>query len=160
MSPDRIGRPRRPDQPYESHQLHQPHQPYQYVVLRCVPRPDREEFLNVGVVLHSPAAEFLGAAWRLDRQRLAAFAPELDQESVRSALEAVDLICAGDAHAGFGAGRRATAYGVRLLGDDQSTRFGLLKAPRSTVLQPGPVHGGVTEDPAAELQRLLAALVS
>ena len=133
---------------------------YQYVVLRCVPRPDREEFVNVGVVLHCPAADYLGAAWRLDESRLAAFAPGLDLAGVRSALEAVDLVCRGDAHADFGAGTRATAYGVRALRDDQSSRFGLLKAPRSTVLQPGPVHGGVTDDPAAELQRLLDRLVT
>jgi hypothetical protein len=54
---------------------------------------------------------------------------------------------------------RATAYGVRVLNDTQSSRFGFLKAPRSTVIQPGPVHGGVTADPAAELDRLLDRLV-
>jgi hypothetical protein len=134
--------------------------PYQYVVLRCVPRVEREEFANVGVVLYCPEHSFLGAAWRLDAPRLLAFAPELDLASLQSALEAVDLVCRGDAHAGFGAGTRATAYGVRLLDDDQSSRFGLLKAPRSTVLQPGPVHGGMTSDPAAELARLVAQLVS
>lgn len=134
--------------------------PYQYVVLRCVPRVEREEFTNVGVVLHCPQAGFLGSAWRLDEPRLLAFAPGLDVASLRSALESVDLICRGEAHTGFGTGTRATAYGVRALNDDQSTRFGLLKAPRSTVLQPGPVHGGMTTDPAAELERLLATLVS
>ena len=133
---------------------------YQYVVLRCVPRPDREEFVNVGVVLHCPARDFLAATWRLDEPRLTAFAPDLDIAGVRSALEAVDLICRGEAHGRFGTGTRATAYGVRALADDQSSRFGLIKAPRSTVLQPGPVHGGVTADPGAELQRLLACPVA
>lgn len=134
--------------------------PYQYVVLRCVPRVEREEFVNVGVVLHCPEQDFLGAAWRLDEPRLRAFAPGLDLDAVRGGLQAVDLVCAGEAHNGYGDAVRATAYGVRVLGDTPSSRFGLLKAPRSTVLQPGPVHGGMTTDAAAELPRLLAALVS
>ncbi|GGR62286.1 hypothetical protein J2S40_002160 [Nocardioides luteus] len=129
---------------------------YQYVVLRCVPRPEREEFLNVGVVLFCPEQKFLAAKWSLDEQRLATFAPGLDLSLVRAALESVDLICAGDAHSGFGVGIRATAYGVRALSDNESARFGLLKAPKSTVLQPGPVHGGVTTDATAELDRIFA----
>jgi predicted secreted protein len=59
----------------------------------------------------------------------------------------------------FGLGSRATSYGVRDGKDDQSSRFGFLKAPRSTVLQPGPVHGGMTADPARELERLVSLLV-
>ena len=143
-----------PDQPYQSYQ------PYQYVVLRCVPRPDREEFLNVGVVLFCEEADYLGVAWHLDRGRLLGFAPGLDVDRLELALEAVEDICRGEAHAGFEAGTRATAYGVRELADTTSARFGLLKAPRSTVLQPGPVHGGVTTDPEAELDRLLDLLVT
>lgn len=133
--------------------------PYQYTVLRCVPRVEREEFLNVGVVLYCPGEEFLGAGWHLDEQRLLAFAPELDLAAVRAALQAVDLVCAGEAHADQGPAVRATAYGVRVLGDTQSSRFGFLKAPRSTVLQPGPVHGGMTADARTELQRLVDRLV-
>jgi len=133
--------------------------PYQYTVLRCVPRVEREEFVNVGVVLYCPEHEFLEAGWRLDEPRLRALAPSLDLEAVRAALEAVELVCAGEAHGGYGEATRATAYGVRVLGDTQSSRFGFLKAPRSTVLQPGPVHGGVTADPRAELDRLLRVLV-
>lgn len=134
--------------------------PYQYVVLRCVPRVEREEFVNVGVVLHCPEEGFLGAASRVDVARLAALAPDLDPLRVEAALHAIDLICAGEAHGGFGTGTRATAYGERLLTDNQSARFGLLKAPRSTVLQPGPVHGGMTAEAPAELSRLLAVLVA
>ena len=133
---------------------------YQYVVLRCVPRPEREEFLNVGVVLYCPEQRFLAARWALDEQRLATFAPGLDLSHVRAALESVDLICAGAAHAGFGAGTRATAYGIRALSDNESARFGLLKAPKSTVLQPGPVHGGVTSDASAELDRIFARQIT
>lgn len=120
---------------------------YQYVVLRCVPRVDREEFVNVGVVLHCQAADFLAVAWHVDRERLATFAPELDLDQVCEALEHVDGVCAGD--------ERGGAAGQASLGQ----RFGFLKAPRSTVLQPGPVHGGMTRDPARQLEQLLEKLV-
>ncbi|WGL50928.1 DUF3037 domain-containing protein [Nocardioides sp. BP30] len=131
--------------------------PYQYVALRCVPRVEREEFVNVGVVLYCPEARFLASASRVDPSRLAAFAPGLDLVAVHSALAAIDMVCRGEAPGG--GGERATAYGVRVLADTQSSRFGFLKAPRSTVIQPGPVHGGVTADPATELERLLDRLV-
>jgi hypothetical protein len=120
---------------------------FQYVVLRCVPRADREEFVNVGVVLHCQDVDYLGCAGHVDGVRLWTVAPALDVESVRSALEAVTAVCEGAPSAG--------AAGRAPLG----TRFGFLSAPRSTVLQPGPIHGGITADPAAELARLLATLV-
>ena len=132
---------------------------YQYVSLRCVPRVDREEFVNLGVVLYCHAEDFLGSAFRLDEDRLRSLDPGVDIGAVRHALDAVEQVCRGEAHVDFGVGSRATAYGVRAGKDDQSTRFGFLVAPRSTVLQPGPVHGGLTDDPAGELQRLLDALV-
>ena len=115
---------------------------YQYVALRCVPRVDREEFLNVGVVVYCQAADFLDVAWRVDEHRLAAAFPQLDVQQVCETLAFVEGVCAGDERGGA-----AAAHNL-------SQRFGFLKAPRSTVLQPGPVHGGVTPDPAAELQRL------
>ncbi len=120
---------------------------YQYVALRCVPRVDREEFLNIGVVVYCQAADFLRAAWHVDRDRLAAVHPGLDLELVCDALAFVDAVCAGDPAAG-GAAQVPV-----------SQRFGFLKAPRSTVVQPGPVHGGVTTDPARQLERLLHQLV-
>ena len=122
-------------------------QAYQYVVLRCVPRPDREEFLNVGVVLHCQAADFLDAVWSVDADRLRALDPDLDVDQVCDALTFVDRVCRGDARAGEAARQS--------LGQ----RFGFLKAPRSTVLQPGPVHGGVTVDPARQLEHLRQRLV-
>jgi hypothetical protein len=121
--------------------------PYQYVVLRCVPRVDREEFLNVGVVLYCEEAAFLDVAWHVDRGRLEALDPEADHDAVCHGLEFVAGVCRGD-----------TALG-EVAGKDQGVRFGFLKAPRSTVVQPGPVHGGLTADPAAELDRLLTHLV-
>lgn len=131
---------------------------YQYVALRCVPRVEREEFVNVGVVLYCQDADFLGSASAVDENRLRALDPGLDVAAVRHALAAVDQVCRGEAHAAFSVGQRRTAYGVRAGRDDQSTRFGFLCAPRSTVVQPGPVHGGLTDDPAAALRHLLATL--
>ncbi len=133
--------------------------PYQYVVLRCVPRVEREEFVNVGVVLHCPEADFLGVRSAVDAERIRALHADADVAGVEAALAAVERVCSGEAHTDFGVGVRATAYGSREATDDASTRFGFLKAPRSTVLQPGPVHGGVTADPAGTLERLLETLV-
>ena len=120
---------------------------YQYVTLRCVPRVDREEFVNVGVVLYCHATDYLGAAWHVDDDRLAALAGGVEAATLREALAFVDAVCAGTDRAGS-AGRAPT-----------SQRFGFLKAPRSTVLQPGPVHGGLTTDPGRQLEHLLHHLV-
>ncbi len=121
--------------------------PYQYVVLRCVPRVDREEFVNVGVVLYCQQADFLAAQCHVEEARLRGLAPGIDLAAVRHALAFVEGVCRGDASLGD------PATG------DLGTRFGFLKAPRSTVVQPGPVHGGLTEDPASELERLVDVLV-
>jgi hypothetical protein len=121
--------------------------PYQYVVLRCVPRVDREEFFNVGVVLYCEESAFLDVAWRVDRERLATLAPGIDLDLVRDALAFVEGVCAGDERGGAAAGEKA------------GTRFGFLKAPRSTVLQSSAVHGGMTGDPARQLEHLLERLV-
>ena len=120
---------------------------FQYVVLRCVPRVDREEFVNVGVVLYCQQAEFLDCASHVDERRLQALAPGTDVEAVRSAISAVTAVCRGE--------ESASAAGRAPLG----TRFGFLSAPRSTVVQPGPIHGGLTDDPSAQLSRLLDTLV-
>lgn len=138
---------------------YRPHQPYQYVTLRCVPRVEREEFVNVGVVVHCPEADFLGVRSSVDAGRIRALDAAVDIASIEAALAAIERVCNGEAHTGFGVGVRATAYGNREARDDASTRFGFLKAPRSTVLQPGPVHGGVTADPARTLEHLLETLV-
>jgi hypothetical protein len=121
---------------------------YQYVVLRCVPRVDREEFVNVGVVLFCQAEDFLGVVWHVDEERLRALHPGIDLDQVCAGLRFADGVCAGDESAG------SAARG------DLGTRFGFLKAPRSTVLQPGPVHGGATTDPARELEHLLQRFVT
>jgi hypothetical protein len=121
--------------------------PYQYVVLRCVPRVDREEFVNVGVVVYCEQAGFLQAAWSVDRERLVTLSPRLDIDAVCEGLDFVRGVCAGDDSVGA------------VAGEPPGTRFGFLKAPRSTVLQPGPVHGGLTHDPARQLEHLLEKFV-
>ena len=121
--------------------------PYQYVVLRCVPRVQREEFVNVGVVLYCQKADFLAVGWHVDPQRLQALAPDVPVEAVCDALRFVDDVCRGDPAAGA------------VASEDRGIRFGFLKAPRSTVVQPGPVHGGTTAGCADELERLLDVLV-
>ena len=120
---------------------------FDYAIVRVVPRIEREEFLNVGVIVHAPTRGFLGCALRLDRVRLGAFAPELDLEALARHLEAFRAVCDGDA----GAGPIA-----RL---PISERFHWLVASRSAVLQTSPVHGGVCEDPAVALRELLARRV-
>jgi hypothetical protein len=125
--------------------------PYQYLVLRCVPRADRQEFMNVAVVLYIQRLDFLSCASHLDRERMLSLDPELDLDAVRDALEGVDAVCRGDDSVGL-----AGTVGL-------GSRFGHLAAPRSTVVQPGPVHGGVltpgSPDPAEVLDHLLATLV-
>lgn len=121
--------------------------PYQYVVLRCVPRPEREEFVNVGVVLHCQAVDFLDVRWSVDRERLLALDPAVDLDRVCEALEFIEGVCRGD--------ERGGAAAHLPLGQ----RFGFLKAPRSTVIQPGPVHGGMTDDPGRQVEHLLERLI-
>jgi hypothetical protein len=121
--------------------------PYQAVVLRCVPRVDREEFLNVAVVLHCEAHDVLDLRTRVDAERLHAVAADLDLEMLACALEGVAAVCAGTPEAWPGAAGRS--------GD----RFRWVAAPRSTVLQPGPVHGGLTDDPRATLDALAGRLL-
>ena len=120
--------------------------PYQYVTLRCVPRVEREEFVNVGVVLFCQEAEVLVSAHEVHAERLHALDPGLDLTALRAALRQVEAVCRGEA------GRADLTR--------QGARFGWLAAPRSSVLQPGPRHGGLTADPEAEPARLLARLVS
>ena len=121
---------------------------YEYFVVRCVPRVDREEFCNVGVVLYSHEAGYLAARCDVRPDRLRAVDPDLDLDAVGAAVGVIEAVCRGD----------VAAAGPAASGTTRS-RFGWLAAPRSTVVQPGPVHGGVTADPAAELAHLVDRLV-
>ena len=121
--------------------------PFEYALLRVVPRVERGEFVNAGVVLYCQEKRFLEAAIDLDPERLRSLDPRLDPETVRAHLEAARRVCAG----GPGAGP------IGLLPPVQ--RFGWLVAPRSTVVQPGPVHTGLAEDPREALDHLLETMV-
>lgn len=121
--------------------------PYQYVVLRLVPRVEREEFVNVGVVLYCQQTDFLDAAFHLDAGRIRALSPDVDLEAVEAALDTVCRVARGEQ---AGAAPRMARLGPR---------FGWLSAPRSTIVQPGPVHGGITTDPAGTLEHLVRTLV-
>ncbi|MFI0485930.1 DUF3037 domain-containing protein [Actinomadura sp. 9N215] len=120
---------------------------FEYATLRIVPRVERGEAMNVGVVVYCRARDYLGCRTHLDEQRLLALDPLLNVEGVRAALKAVDAVCCGGERAGQAANEAPGA------------RFRWLTAPRSTIVQPGPVHAGLTDDPAAELDRLLDLLV-
>lgn len=120
---------------------------FEYALLRVVPRVERGESINAGVLLYCRARGFVAARTHLDIPRLLALDPQADVEGVRAALQAVEALCAGGEAAGQAAG------------DDAGRRFRWLVAPRSTVLQPGPVHTGLTCDPETEAERLLDLLV-
>jgi hypothetical protein len=121
---------------------------FAYAILRVVPRVERGEQLNAGVVLFCRRRGFLAAAVDLDERRLAALAPGLDPAVVRAHLDALVRIAAGDP-----AGGSVAAL-------EPSERFGWLVAPSSTIIQPSPVHTGICDDPQAMLDRLLDELVA
>jgi hypothetical protein len=121
---------------------------FSYAIIRVVPRVDRGERLNAGVVLHSRQHRFLAARMGLDETRLRALAPDLDPASVRAHLEAIERIAAGDPAAG------------PIAALDPSERFGWIVAPSSTMIQPSRVHTGLTDDPAVMLDRLYNELVA
>ncbi|MEV5017457.1 DUF3037 domain-containing protein [Streptomyces sp. NPDC053780] len=120
---------------------------FEYALVRVVPRVERGECVNAGVLVYCRAKSYVGARTHLDEARLLALDPGVDLPGVRAALRAVEGVCTG----GDAAGQAAQ--------DDPGRRFRWLIAPRSTIVQPGPVHTGLTADPAAEAQRLLDVLV-
>ncbi|MDB4980170.1 MAG: hypothetical protein JWM82_922 [Myxococcales bacterium] len=127
--------------------MSEPRRAFDYVLVQVVPRVDRDERLNVGVILFCPAAAWLGCRFALDEARLRAFAPTLDVAAVASQLEAIRAVCAGDATAG------------EIAALTPSERFHWLAATRSTVVQTGPGHAGLSDDPAAALERIFEAAV-
>lgn len=119
---------------------------FEYAVIRFVPRVEREEFFNVGIILYCAPHNFLQAAFELSPARLQAFGIT-DIEEIAAHLTAFELICLGGADAG--------AIGKFPIG----ARFRWLTAPRSTVLQTSPVHTGLCSDAPEMLRQLLAKLV-
>jgi hypothetical protein len=121
---------------------------YEWAVLRVVPRVERCEFVNVGVVVYCRALDYLAAWITDDLGRAQALDPSLDVDAVRQHLQVIAAVCAGDPDAGDN--------GARSPGD----RFRWLVAPRSTVVQTSPVHTGITDDPGRELVDLAARMVA
>ena len=120
---------------------------FEYAVLRIVPRVDRGEFVNGAVLLYCQQAAFLGVAVRADLGAVRALWPESDVEAIAAALLSVRDVALGRQ----GAGEAGQV--------DPGRRFRWLTAPRSMVIQPGPVHTGVTAEPAAELARVAACML-
>lgn len=117
---------------------------FEYAALQVVPRVERGERMNAGVLVYCKSLNYLGARVHLDVERLRALDPSADPAAVLRGLEAAADTCAGKGPAGE---------------EDLLRRFRWLTAPRSTVVQPGPVHTGLTSDPEAETERLMAVLV-
>jgi hypothetical protein len=128
-----------------------PRSSLEYCVLRVVPDIERAEFLNAGVVLICRQSRYLGCRIGLDHERLRALWPQISAETIdliEQHLALIPLICAGDV-----AGGPIAQLGL-------GERWHWLTAPASTMVQPGPVHTGLADDPAAELERLFARQVA
>jgi DUF3037 family protein len=125
-----------------------PGRPFQYLIVRVVPRIERGEQLNAGVVVYSPTLDFLAARVGLDERRLEALAPDCDAAAVRPHLEAVAAIAAGD-----------PAAGGPIAHLERGERFHWLAAPSSTMIQPSAIHTGFSDRPQETLGRLFGELV-
>lgn len=120
---------------------------YEYAILRVVPKVEKGEFMNAGVIIYCLALDFLEARIHLDEPRLLALDPGIDMESVRAYLATIPLICAG----GEGSGPIGQL--------SRRERFQWLVSPRSTMVQTSPVHTGRTSDPAQVLEHLVQRMV-
>lgn len=120
---------------------------YEYAIIRLVPKVERGEFLNIGVILLSKRNDFLGLKYTLDENRLNAFSEDIDIDLVRDYLKAWEKVCAGGTQGGK-------------IGDlEIHVRFRWLTANRSTIIQSSPVHPGFCNDPEKELEKLFAKFV-
>ena len=119
---------------------------FEAAIIRVVPRVERQEFLNVGVLLSCPMHDFLDAKIELNRARLQAFAPTIDLDCIEAHLQTIPLICAG--------GEAAGPIGEMA----QRARFYWLTAPRSTMIQCSEVHSGLCKDPEIALHKIFEKL--
>lgn len=122
-------------------------QPFAYAAIRVVPRVEREEFVNVGVVLYARPLKYLGVRTGLNRDRLLALWPDIELDPIERQLQVIRHVAAGD------------PTGGAIADLPESERFGWISAPSSTVVQPGPIHTGLTHDPAITLDTLFSELV-
>ena len=120
---------------------------FEYAVVRVMPRVERQEFLNVGVVLYCSAQRFLKCSFRLDEERLKAFSADMDIATLTQQLHAFCTICEGGTESG--------PIGKLPL----ASRFRWLTATRSTIVQTSPVHPGLCADASETLQKLFKQLV-
>ncbi|AYL94154.1 DUF3037 domain-containing protein [Mucilaginibacter celer] len=122
-------------------------QVFEYAVIRVVPRVEREEFINIGVILFCAKQKFLKVLFSLDNKRLAGFCGDLDLDCLKDNVNSLERICNGEKDAGP----------IALL--DQPSRFRWLTATRSTVVQASKVHPGMTADAEATLNKLFEQMV-
>ncbi|MEO1514099.1 MAG: DUF3037 domain-containing protein [Bacteroidota bacterium] len=120
---------------------------YEYAVIRLVPKVEREEFLNVGVILFSKRKKYLGIRFHIDEKRIRAFASQVDVDMIRQYLEAWELVCQGHPKGG--------SIGKLEL----ASRFRWLVASRSTIIQSSKTHPGLCHDPESVLSRLFERCV-
>ena len=121
---------------------------FDYAVVRVVPHVEREEFINVGVILFCRATRFLGARLELDRERLKFVDPGIDLETLNEEFDVIRRVCAGGPAAGA------------LSELSQTERFRWMTSPRSTTVQTSPVHCGLCADPKSELDRLFEQITT
>lgn len=120
---------------------------YDYAIIRVVPRVEREEFINAGVILSCLETDFLGSGISLDEERLKCFAPDSDIENIKIYLDTIPKICAGEKDAG-------------IIGQlPKRARFYWLTAVRSTIIQTSPVHSGLCKNPESQIEKLLEKYV-
>lgn len=122
--------------------------PFQWTVLQVVPRVERDERFNAGVIVFCRSRRFLDAQVALDARKLKALDPQADEGLIRAHLNALARIAVGD----------LTAGPIAAL--EQAERFHWLSSPSSTIIQPSPVHGGVTTDPSGTLEKLYQQMVA
>jgi len=120
---------------------------YEYAVIRLVPKVEREEFLNIGVILFSKRKKYLGIKHLLDERRLNAFSEDIDTEMIRDYLRAWDLVCSGNPEGG------------KIAGLELASRFRWLVASRSTIIQSSKTHPGLCHDPEKVLQDIFIRYV-
>ena len=120
---------------------------YEYAIIRLVPKVERGEFLNIGVILLSKSHDYLGMKYNLDKNRLKAFSEDIDVDLVRDYLHAWEKVCAGGSNGG-----KIGCLEIRV-------RFRWLTANRSTIIQSSPVHPGFCSNPEKELEKLFVKFV-
>jgi len=120
---------------------------FEYAIIRVVPKVEREEFFNVGVLVFSKRKKFLGIKYLVNEQKLNCFACDLDLDTINNYLQAWEKVCKGVANTG------------RICDMELSDRFRWLAATRSTVLQTSKTHPGLSDNPAEDLERLFTEFV-